>query len=174
MARGRPSLYDAAVHPAAAFKLALLGKTDKEIAANLAISTSTLHKWKKEHPRFASSLTRGKDNADADVAAGLYHRARGYSHEAVHIHVGKDAQGNVVVTKTPYTKHYPPDTMAAIYWLNNRQRRMWFQEQQRKPVDVTDPEETATSVADALREMHAIEGLGLPVVEGPPSGHDSP
>ena len=55
------------------------------------------------------------------MAHALYRRAIGYSHESVHIHVGKNGK----VVKTLYTKHYPPDTRACIFWLTNRAPEHW-------------------------------------------------
>lgn len=42
-----------------------------------------------------------------------------------------DSNGNAlpIVIKTK-KKDIPPDTMAGMYWLNNRQRRFWSQRQE--------------------------------------------
>jgi hypothetical protein len=77
---------------------------------------------KNVHPEFLESMNRGKIIADAEVAEKLYHRACGYSHEAVKIFMPAGAPEPVYA---PYTEHYPPDTMAATRWLGNRQRRLW-------------------------------------------------
>src|SRR5690606_12689348 len=77
-----------------------------------------------KHPEFLESLTRGKAQADARVAEALFHRAIGYSHPDVHV---SNFQGQV--TLTPLTKHYPPDTTAAIFWLKNRSRENWRDKQ---------------------------------------------
>ena len=59
-------------------------------------------------------------SADADVAASLYHRAMGYSHpeDKIFLHEGK-------VVRAQTTRHYPPDTGAAMAWLKNRQGLYW-------------------------------------------------
>jgi hypothetical protein len=67
-------------------------------------------------------MNRGKIIADAEVADKLYHRACGYSHEAVKIFMPAGAESPVYA---PYVEHYPPDTMAATRWLGNRQRKLW-------------------------------------------------
>jgi hypothetical protein len=66
-------------------KLCLLGATDAELADFFGVSEQTLNTWKKVHPKFLESMNRGKIIADAEVAEKLYHRACGYSHEAVKI-----------------------------------------------------------------------------------------
>lgn len=58
--------------------------------------------------------------ADAEIASSLYHKAKGYSHPDVHI---SNYQGDITITEI--TKHYPPDTTAAKYWLTNRQPDLW-------------------------------------------------
>ena len=43
-----------------------------------------------EHPTFMNSIKSGREEADANVAASLYHRANGYSHKAEKIAFDKD------------------------------------------------------------------------------------
>lgn len=112
-------------------KLAMLGLTDKQMAAALDICERTLNGWKKEHPEFLQSLKAGKDMADAEVAASLFQRACGYSHKAVKMFV---AGGKVIAQE--YIEHYPPDTVACIFWLKNRQPELWREKPQ--PVDGDD------------------------------------
>ena len=102
------------------YKLTLLGLTDEEIAGVFDVATSTLYLWKQKYPEFSEALRRGKEEADAEVAASLYHRARGYSHPETHVAV---YQGQVI--QTELVKHYPPDTGAALLWLKNRQSKNW-------------------------------------------------
>lgn len=117
---GRPSKYDPAKTPEQAYKLCLLGATDKELADFFGVAESTLNKWKIDYPEFSEALNRGKVDADARVAQSLYHRALGYEHPDTDIRV---VNGEVVIT--PTIKRYPPDTAAAIFWLKNRQRGKW-------------------------------------------------
>lgn len=121
---GRPTLYRED-HPERARKLALLGMTDAEIAEIFGIDEATLHRWKDAHPEFCESINAGKAPADAEVAASLYERARGYSHPDVHVAL---FEGKAVIT--PLVKHYPPDTNAASLWLRNRQSARWRERQE--------------------------------------------
>ncbi|EAX47547.1 conserved hypothetical protein [Thermosinus carboxydivorans Nor1] len=117
--RGRPTEYKAE-YAEQAYKLCLLGATDKEIADFFGVNEKTLNNWKQKHPDFLQSLKEGKEEADAKVAKSLYHRALGYSHEAVKI---MQYEGEVI--QVPYIEHYPPDTTACIFWLKNRQPKLW-------------------------------------------------
>ena len=105
-----------------AFRLALLGAVDEDMAEFFGVSIPTFYAWKKNHPEFLKALTRGKVEADATVAHSLYHRANGYSHNAVKIFMPAGAKEPVYA---PYTEHFPPDTAAATLWLKNRQPDKW-------------------------------------------------
>lgn len=106
--------------PERAYELCLIGLRDADLATAFGVSIYSIDKWKQVHPEFKEALKRGKAEADAKVAEALYHKAVGYSHKAVDIRI---VEGDVV--KVPYTKIYPPDTTACIFWLKNRQREHW-------------------------------------------------
>lgn len=116
---GRPTEYKIEYNDQAE-KLCKLGFTDAELGVFFEVEESTINNWKIRYPEFLESIKKGKDLADAEVASKLYHRATGYSHEDVDIKV---IEGQIV--QTPLTKHYPPDTAAAIIWLKNRQKAKW-------------------------------------------------
>lgn len=122
---GRPSSYKEE-YAKQAYKLCLLGATDKEIASIFGVAESTFNLWKQQHEDFSESLKAGKDEADAIISTKLYHRAKGYSCEET---VVATYQGQITDTKT-IIKHYPPDTTAAIFWLKNRQPKKWRDKQE--------------------------------------------
>jgi hypothetical protein len=124
MAAGRPTKYDAK-YDEQGYKLCLLGATDAEIADFFEVDEATINRWKLEHPKFCESLKKGKSAADATVAQKLYHRATGYEHDEI---ITASFQGMITDSKT-VTKHYPPDTTAAIFWLKNRQKNKWRDQQ---------------------------------------------
>lgn len=101
-------------------KLCRLGATDKELADFFEVSEQAVWNWKVEHPEFLKALKNGKVLADASVSERLFGRAMGYSHPDVHI---SNYQG--AITKTEIVKHYPPDTVACIFWLKNRRPDLW-------------------------------------------------
>ena len=99
-----------------AYKFCLLGAKNEQLAEFFDVAVSTVSLWMNEHEEFSEAIKKGRVQADAEIAHALYHRAKGYSHDAVKIFNDKDTG----VTQVPYTEHYPPDTAAAFIWLKNR------------------------------------------------------
>lgn len=117
---GRPSLYKPEYDLLAKKVCMLLGATDAQLAGVFEVCEDTINEWKKVHPSFAEALREGKLIADANVADALYQRAMGYTHRAT-----KFFQYEGAIISKDYDEHYPPDTLAAKHWLNNRQREHW-------------------------------------------------
>ena len=117
---GRPSRYRPEYNELAK-NFALMGATDKELAALFGVSFQTLNSWKRRHPEFLESLKGGKDAADARVARALYTRATGYDQPVEKIFQGKNGE---IVHATTFT-HIPADVGAAKLWLCNRQPKKW-------------------------------------------------
>lgn len=115
----RPSGYDPGFCQQAQ-KLCALGATDNELADFFGVSSRTIYRWIAEFPDFCQSLKLAKVEADTRVERSLYHRAVGYSYEAVKIMA---VAGEV--QKVAYIEHVPPDTTAMIFWLKNRQSDKW-------------------------------------------------
>lgn len=90
----RPSKYDPSIADRVQ-ELALQGKTDEEIAADLDVARSTLALWKTRHPEFSDALRAWKDQADDQVEHTLYRKA------------------------------LSGDTTACIFWLKNRRANDW-------------------------------------------------
>jgi hypothetical protein len=128
--RGRPPGFTAQANEQA-FRLALLGATDEEMAEFFHVTRKTLDNWKRTAPGFLAALERGKIEADSRVAESLYKRALGYSHPAVKIFNNEGAP--LIV---PYTEHYPPDTNAANTWLRNRANGKWSKGEQPQTINV--------------------------------------
>lgn len=121
----RPSAYKPE-YAEQAYKLCLLGATDKKLGDFFNVSEQTVNAWKLAHADFLESITRGKEGADAEIAEALFHRAKGYSHAEDDIRTvaaGGNMGSEIVIT--PTIKHYPPDTQAASLWLRNRQPKLW-------------------------------------------------
>lgn len=104
-----------------AYKMCLLGATDKEMADIFNVAESTFYLWINKHVEFSEALMRGKIFADANIAKSLYHRAKGYEHKET---ITATFQGKITDTME-VIKHYPPDTPAATLWLKNRQPKLW-------------------------------------------------
>ncbi|MBD9356796.1 helix-turn-helix domain-containing protein [Methylomonas albis] len=116
---GRPSAFKPE-YVNQVYNYALLGATDSQLAGFFNVAESTINLWKKKFPEFAAAMTRGKMLADATVAEALFKRATGYSHAETKISVIDGA-----VVTTDIVKHHAPETLACIYWLKNRQPKLW-------------------------------------------------
>ena len=155
--RGRPSKYDPAFVERAK-KLCVHGFTDVEIADFFEVSVSTLSLWKVEHPEFSEALKAAKREADARVEASLYHKALGYSFDAVKIFMPAGATEPVYA---PYREHVPPDTTAAIFWLKNRQSDRWRYIQKHEHGNAGDFDKMSDAELRALvAERSAVPGKG--------------
>lgn len=116
---GRPSGYSTEFVKDAV-KLCAMGATDLEIADFFDINVMTFYRWQAKYPEFCEALKVGKDACDDRVERSLYHRAVGYSHDAVKV---LQFQGAPVII--PYREHVPPDVGAATLWLKNRRKEVW-------------------------------------------------
>ncbi len=117
---GNPSKYNPDQHPFMAWALAIRGRTNKEIAASLRISTATLFSWAQKHEEFMSALKSGKDSADAKVENSLFMRAFGYEYEEV-----KTIEHPDGIRTERTVKQVAPDVTAQIFWLKNRRSSEW-------------------------------------------------
>lgn len=68
---GTPSLYKP-IYAEQAYKLCLLGATDKRLADFFGVTDRTINNWKKEFPEFFQSLRAGKELANMEVAKSMY------------------------------------------------------------------------------------------------------
>lgn len=116
---GRPSEYKPE-YAQIAKSMCYLGATDKQMAEAFGVSETTINNWKSAHQEFSCALKEGKLVADAKVAQALFSRATGYEHPEDDI---KAVNGEIVVT--PTIKRYPPDSTSMIFWLKNRQPKLW-------------------------------------------------
>lgn len=116
---GRPSGFQPE-YANKAEKLCALGATDLEVADFFEVDISTITRWQNKYPEFCAALRVGKSACDDRVERSLYHRAVGYSHQAVKI---LQFQGSPVIV--PYREHVPPDVGAATLWLKNRRKDVW-------------------------------------------------
>ena len=146
---GQPTKYDEKLHVAITRELALLGKTNEEIAEHFHVNPDTIHQWMRRHKKFSDALKDGREFADKRVARSLYERACGYSHKAVKIF---QYQGQEVIV--PYTEHYPPDPVSCIFWLKNRQKKTWRDH----PLEV-DPQD-APKLVEEFAKMVSAAGSG--------------
>jgi hypothetical protein len=150
-------------------ELGLTGATDFEAAQALGVSERTLNMWKARDPEFAAALRISKDIADGMIEATLYHKARGYSFRSEKIF---QHEGQIIRAET--IEHVPPSDTAMIFWLKNRQREKWRDQQDHRVdgdvnVSVTvdaDPRRLAIAMLATLRKaLEAGESVPL-TIEG--------
>lgn len=115
-----------------ALNYCLLRATGDDLARFLGVHPRTIDNWKVAHPEFLRSIKAGLEEADAEVASALKHRAMGFKCPETKVFATKikvqekDPDGivseveEIKITKVDVTKHYPPDTAAAFIWLKNR------------------------------------------------------
>jgi hypothetical protein len=140
-------------------ELGLSGATDFEIAQHFGVPQLTLDYWKRRVPEFAAALRAARDIADEKVAASLYHKARGYTFQSEEIKVVDGA-----IIRVPTTTHVAPDTTAMIFWLKNRQREQW-RDQQDVSVSGAIDLKSADLRAFALSLLATIQaGLATPAI----------
>jgi len=139
---GRPTKYRPE-YAKQAYRHCLLGATGPQLAELFEVTQSTISKWIVEIPAFSEAIRQGRQDADANVAQALYHRALGYSHPAVRIVV---VGGKVV--KVSYTEHYPPDASSMIFWLKNRRPASW---RDKPDMEGMEADEMMKELADAIR-----------------------
>jgi hypothetical protein len=136
---GRPTKYKEEFN-VQAYKLCLLGHTDKELAEFFEVSEDTIYEWKKVHPEFSEAVTRGKTIADAEVAHSFHKRAIGYKYDEVTFEkIGEKEEVEdpddliksvELYKKKIVTKEVAPDPGAALNWLKNRQPAKWRDKQE--------------------------------------------
>lgn len=107
--------------PEMAYKLALFGLTDTEIAEALLISMTQFERWRAIHSEFDYFLRKGRVHAMANVAHSLYRSATGFEHEEEVASKHKDGTVEVVKVK----KYYPPNPWAAVKLLALRSPEKW-------------------------------------------------
>lgn len=125
------SKYRSEYHDDWAWSLAIRGATNADIAEAFGVSTRTFIRWKNDNKSLDEAVTHGKEIADTKVEKSLYKRAMGMEITESERIVNVDKDGNPMPARVKtVTKQIPPDTMAIMYWLNNRQRAYWSQRQE--------------------------------------------
>jgi len=143
--------------PREAYELALLGATDKEIAAVMDVNVDTIERWKQNHPEFLAKLNEGKLAADAKVAQAFYKCATGYYYTEDHISVNKEGK----VTVTQVQKYKPIEAWAANKWLGIRRRADWSETQR---LEITNTNINITKIDLSVftkEEVILMEKMGL-------------
>lgn len=129
------------------------GCTIEEIARNMGVHPSTLHKWMVAHDEIGEAIKRGRMHACEAIENALFRKAAGMVVEDTvqefkgELRDGKPANGTV--TQRTTRRQIPPDTAAAIFYLKNRMPDRYSD---RRTVDV---EATAPIVALGVEPRRA-------------------
>lgn len=138
----RPSKYDTHVAPRLQEIQAWArdGATGEEIARKLGISEKVFYEYKKKYPQFIQSL-KPAQQYDDEVVDALHRNTIG---QVVKLQKpikvrrkffenGKLVREEEVVVTAEEEIYVHPDTMAQMYWLNNRQSSKWRQKAKEQP-----------------------------------------
>jgi hypothetical protein len=99
---------------------AKLGATQEQIAEFMNVNRNTVKEWFKTIPGLYVAVKNAKEQFDLEIINSMAHNAIGFSHEDTQFFMYK---GQVIEKK--YTKYYPPNVVAGIFWLKNRQGEKW-------------------------------------------------
>jgi hypothetical protein len=106
--------------PEQLYHMTRVGATMHDVAQAFGVTEDKLANWVASRPEMQEAIERGREARNDQVVSALYSRAVGYEHEAEKLFMYR---GEVV--KGTYKEKFPPDPVAAMYWLKNRQRGQW-------------------------------------------------
>lgn len=136
---GRRGYYEDWMADKASELMGKLGATQKDLAEFFNVNIGTIEYWIRTKSQFKAAVKQARLQKTLKVSQALYHRAVGYSHPDVHIMANRvkdyDEEGRLIQERTeplliPITKHYPPDTTAAIKMLSILKRDVWAEQTQ--------------------------------------------
>lgn len=109
------------------------GLTDVEMSAKMGITRETLRTWKNTYSAISDTLKKNKEIVDTVVESALLDKCTGCyvdkelafkCKEVYYDEEGRRCEREEI--KTVMVKDYiPPETMAMLAWLNNRQSKKW-------------------------------------------------
>lgn len=142
----RPSKYETHVAPRLneIKSWARDGATEEEIAKKLKISRDSLSVYKKSFSAFSDALKSARAYDD-EVVDALHQNTLGGKVQLLtpikckkrFYENGKLVREEEVIEITTREEYVRPDTLAQMYWLNNRQAAKW----KAKPVEQADAQE---------------------------------
>jgi len=157
--------------PLQAYKLALLGLTDAQMAGVMGVNFNLINYWRRTKPEFAKALKEGKDKADANVAHAWYQSAIGAERIEPRVLLQRTKEygpdGKILrETTKPLVFHVKvkdaPNPIACQKWLAIRQRALWTEVQK---VDVSNTVNMQINVQNidfsgvSTAELKALEYL---------------
>jgi hypothetical protein len=106
------------------------GLTLDQIAHNMGIAKSTLHRWIAEIGEIKDALKKSREVAVYEVENAMFKAALGYDVTETEQVETVDWQGNKTVRKHARKRHIPPNTTAQIFILKNWRPEVWRERQE--------------------------------------------
>lgn len=129
---GRKTLYKES-YANEAYKLCLLGATDKDLADFFDVCEATINNWKLEFPEFVESIRRGKKVADMQIAESLFNSAQDRTikeTQAIKVkNIYYNEKGKRIeeekIEIVAIEKGVPANDRSIQFWLRNRSPKNW-------------------------------------------------
>jgi hypothetical protein len=100
------------------YRLSLMGASQTEIAECFGVTLDQFRGRLESDLEFYRSYNRGKLIADAEAVDSLFKKVTGFTHKETKVHYDPSLHRWATVE---VDKYYAPDTLAGMYWLQNRQ-----------------------------------------------------
>ena len=160
-----------------AYRFALLGYSNEEIARELGIGYHQFTKWGRAHPEFLAWSKKGRNRPSARVAGALYKNAVGQWVEDTDTKTTTVTHADGTVTTNSVTtakrRYIAPNVTAQIFWLKNRARKHWYDMVALPAEAPVDPAEAGKKIRDAVRAIRSLEGMSAPASDDDVPASDS-
>ena len=135
------------------------GVTEEEIAKLLNIAYSTLKEYKNKYSAFSAALKCAREY-DNEVVYALHKNTLGGVVQLLvpikckkrYYENGKLIREEEVIEMATKEEYFRPDTMAQMYWLNNRMSNKWKMRPESNESEITQ-REALKAVCDAIRSV---------------------
>lgn len=144
------------------------GETEEEIAKKLNIACSTFFEYKKKYSEFSESLKNARAYDDEVIDAlhrntlgGIVKLKKPIKCKKKFFENGKLVREEEVIETAEEEIYITPDTVAQMYWLNNRQKSKWKAKPTDDEIDPKERAETEEKNEDILQRLRSrkIEGM---------------
>ena len=121
------------------------GVSEEEIAKRLGVAYSTFREYKDKNSALSAALKKSKEHYDNEVVESLHKNTLGgivvlktpIKVKKTYFENGKKVREEEEIVIADREEYIKPDTLAQMYWLNNRQPSKW----KAKPMEESGSEE---------------------------------
>lgn len=96
------------------------GSLDSEMWTALGVSEATFYKWKREIPKFAEALRKGKFDSNGEILNSAFRQSTGYYITVTEPIKLRDEYGAEHVEMVTYDKFIPANSTMSIFLMKNR------------------------------------------------------